>query len=124
MMTYSEAKALMDSARDPFKGKPLQNNTRLYEREVPDPRNRTRRITVYAVQLHNTDVVTIYPDFWELAANGWHTITTQSRLNGSPPGSGGSNCRGDGWMLPIQNPDPEPSRGERSIPHPFDAADP
>lgn len=124
MLTYSEARSLMESARHPANGKPLQNNTRLYERTRSDPRNDSRIVTVYAVELHNTDVVVIYPDFWELNANGWITITTQDRINSWSPANVHSNYRGDGWMLPIADQDPEPEHGQRTIPHPFKAFDP
>jgi hypothetical protein len=124
MLTYSEARSLMESARHPANGKPLQNNTRLYERTRSDPRNDSRVVTVYAVRLHDTDIIVIYPDFWELNANGWTTITTQDRINSWSPAHVASNYRGDGWMLPIANQAPEPARGQRTIPHPFHAVDP
>lgn len=110
MMTYSEAQALMKSARDPSAGKPLGNNTRLYEREVFWNR---KRITVYAIRLHATDVVTVYPNCWALATNGWTTPTTAQRLWKYAP----LNYRTYGaweFTLHTTDDDPEPDIGHSS----------
>lgn len=69
-MNHQEASLLMDTARNRANGKPLENNTRLFDRG-----------THFAVRLHNTDVVRIYPDGWALYTGGYHSVTTKDRLN-------------------------------------------
>lgn len=82
MLEYKEAAELMSKARNPKKGKPLQNNTRLYEAE--DDLGRP----CYEVWLHNTPVVTIYKDgTYKLQTGGWATVTTKDRLNTYGPGT-------------------------------------
>lgn len=122
MLTYSHARELMASARNPERGKPLANNTRLFDRGE-----------FYAVQLHATDVVEIYPNgTWGLRHNGWTTPTTSDRIRNFSPanyttwlsegdGFGGSNW----WVYFNEDPDdPRPPRRERTIPKPFHAPDP
>jgi len=69
-MNHQEASLLMDTARNRANGKPLENNTRLFDRGDH-----------FAVRLHNTDVVRIYPDGWSLHTGGYSTVTTKDRLN-------------------------------------------
>lgn len=82
MLEYREAERLFKTARDPRKGKPLQNNTRLYHEpngEFGD---------CYEVWLHNTPVVTIYQDgTYVLKTEGWTTVTTKDRINTYGPGN-------------------------------------
>jgi hypothetical protein len=74
-MRYSEAKKLFDTARNKNAGKPLANNTRL-----------VKRGNKYAIQLHQTDVVTISPnDIYTLNTGGWLTVTTKDRINTYAP---------------------------------------
>jgi hypothetical protein len=78
---YEDAKSLFKKARFPKRGKPLQNNTRLYKRGED-----------YAVRLHRTDVVTYHPDgSWTVNAGGWQTVTTADRINRYSPISMRSN---------------------------------
>ena len=74
-MYYSEAKSLLETAKNKLNGKPIANNTRLYERGDS-----------IAVRLHNTDVVTIHPNnTWTLRSGGWRSVTTKERINRFSP---------------------------------------
>ena len=74
-MTYEKAKELFATARYPEKGKPVANNTRLFDRG-----------THFAVRLHETDVVDIYPDgTYRVRTGGWQTVTTKERINSFSP---------------------------------------
>lgn len=74
-MKYTDAKALMDSARNRANGKPLENNTRLFDRGDH-----------FAVQLHATDIVGLYPDgSFTFDTGGWHTRTTKARMHAYAP---------------------------------------
>lgn len=122
MMNYAEARAFMAKARNAENGRPLQNNTRMYERQVHDGTDWT---TAYAIELHSTYVVTILPgDMYALRTGGWYTPTTQNRINGWSPARVYSH--GGEWMLPLEpDPnDPAPERISRTVPKPFVAADP
>lgn len=70
LLTYENCKATMDTARNRDNGKPMANNTRLYDRG-----------DCFALQLHNTDIIRVFPDGWVLNSGGWQTITTKQRLN-------------------------------------------
>ena len=122
MLTYERARELMESARDKYAGKPLQNNTRLYERGSSER-------PYYAVRLHQTDVVEIHPDgHYVLHTGGWNTMTTWNRIGGYAP----TNriqwwSREDGEKVVMCLPrasDPEPPWPERTIPRPFSCVDP
>ena len=70
-MRYNEARELLDTARNREAGKPIGNNTRLYQRGDS-----------FAICLHETDVVTIHPDdSATLDTGGWYTVTTKDRIN-------------------------------------------
>jgi hypothetical protein len=69
-LTHYQCEQLMSTARDPYKGKPMKNNTRLYK--LGDH---------YGLELHGTMVLRIYVDGWVLSAGGWTTVTTKARLN-------------------------------------------
>lgn len=74
-MTYKEAAEIFATAKWPEKGKPLENNTRLFKRSDD-----------YAVQLHQTDVVTIHKDgTYTLRTDSWQTLTTKDRINKYAP---------------------------------------
>ena len=89
------ARDMMASARSPHKGKPLANNTRLYDRghralynkdgsRKKDSHGRFKHEDEpsYAVQFHATDVVTIHPDgTFEVNTGGWNTVTTWQRIH-------------------------------------------
>lgn len=71
-MTFERCKELFSTARYPERGKPLANNTRLFDRG-----------THFAIRLHETDVVEVYPDDTQkLFTGGWQTYTTKDRING------------------------------------------
>ena len=70
LLTYEECERLMETARSRDRGKPLANNTRLFDRG-----------DCFALQLHNTDIIRIFPDGWVLSAGRWQTATTKQRLN-------------------------------------------
>ena len=70
-MKTQKAKAVFATARNKESGKPLANNTRL-----------VKRGEAFAVQLHQTDVVTIHPNGTHtLNSGGWRTMTTKARMN-------------------------------------------
>ena len=62
----------MATAKNKRKGKPIGNNTRLYE---------TRDNRYYSVELHGHEIVQVHPDGWVIDACGWYTVTTKQRLN-------------------------------------------
>lgn len=91
MLTYEECAALMSKARDPGNGKPLANNTRLYQRGSD-----------YAVRYHYTDVVTVHPDgTYTLNTGGWETVTTKQRLNQFGPAHVYSAGKTGGYNYPV-----------------------
>jgi hypothetical protein len=107
-LTYSEARKLMNAARHPERGKPLANNTRLFERHNGDT-------VLYSVRLHSTDIVDIYPNYWVVRTGSWYTSTTRSRIYDYAPiswsGVYGRNATqrvdSDGWWLTQTGPDGE-----------------
>lgn len=108
-MTFSEARSLMAKARNKSNGKPIGNNTRLYERG-------TEEDPYYVVRLHNTDIVEIYPNgTYGIRHNGWTTVTTRARIYDFSPLSwrqliseGGRDSAD--WFLRVRElaSDPEP----------------
>src|SRR3954447_14671927 len=117
-MTWLGAVDKIRSARNKAYGKPLQNNTRLYERGEGDERE-------FGVVLHGTEVVTIRSDdTYVLRAGGYHTVTTMDRIRGYSPAKLFS-VKGEFylWLKPVER-DPKPSRVERSIPKPYEAVNP
>lgn len=121
MMTYSEARSLMASARNPGNGKPLGNNTRLYARVYGGKVH-------YAVKLHSTDVVEIHANgTYVLSTGGWDTPTTWSRINQFGPRAWANRSTIDGgkcWRIVERADDPEPPFPSREIPKPYNVADP
>lgn len=76
---YDTALDCLRHARNPRVGRPLQNNTRLVPCTVGD-------IECVGVKLHNTIVVAYLPDGnVVLNSGGWHSVTTQDRLNNWSP---------------------------------------
>ena len=69
-MNYWQAQRLMATARWPHKGKPIGNNTRLYDNDG-----------YYTIRLHNNVIMEIYPDGFFPMDAGWQTLTTKTRLN-------------------------------------------
>ncbi len=75
-MNWNEAQTLMESARDKSNGKPIANNTRLWE---------TIYGGGYEVRLHGNLIIEIYPDYTRVYDGGWRTMTTKARLNQFSP---------------------------------------
>lgn len=77
MSTIASLRSNLSSARSKSAGKPVANNTRLFERENGS----------IAIQLHSTDVVTYHSDdSCTLDSGGWQTVTTKERMNCYAPG--------------------------------------
>jgi hypothetical protein len=76
MLTYQEAKAILDKSRNGQKK--LENNT--YMMFLPGgPLD-------IAVRLHSTNVVTLHADgTYTLDSGGWRTVTTKDRINKYAP---------------------------------------
>lgn len=73
-MNFTDAKNRLATARNAEAGKPLSNNTRLYNRGK-----------YFAVRLHQTDIIEIHPDHYVLHDGGWKTVTTKARINEYSP---------------------------------------
>lgn len=73
---YEDCAALLNTARDITRGKPIANNTRIF------PRTNASGNSDMAIRLHNTDVLTFHTDgTMTLDSGGWRTVTTKERLN-------------------------------------------
>lgn len=71
-LTYERATELMKTARNPTDGKPLENNTRLYQSPGGS----------FCVVLHSTQIIIINKDgTYNLNSGGWETVTTKDRIN-------------------------------------------
>lgn len=73
-MNYEQARKIMKTAKNPAKGKPIGNNTRLYDNDG-----------YYTIRLHNNVIMEIYPDGFFPMDAGWKTVTTKARLNEHMP---------------------------------------
>lgn len=117
----------MESARNKSAGKPLENNTRLYEYRTGDG-----CVTHYAVCFHSTNIVEIYPNgTYAIRTGGWQTSSTRQRIFQYAPIDwrrlfgrvDNSRTEGDTtWYLRLRPTagDPEPpSRNHIEIEHPF-----
>ena len=71
-LTYARCQILMATARNKQKGKPIGNNTRLYE---------TRDNKYYSVELHGNEIMQVYRDGYVIHSCGWKSVTTKARLN-------------------------------------------
>ena len=69
-MNYEQARELMKNARDPARGKPIGNNTRLYSGDG-----------TYEIKLHGNTILVLHPDGFCPTNAGWPTVTTKARLN-------------------------------------------
>ena len=79
-MNWNKAQTLMESARDKSKGKPIANNTRLYE--IKNLRMLdTGGIGGYEIRLHGNVIMKIFLHHIEISDGGWRTPTTKARLN-------------------------------------------
>lgn len=72
MLRYEDCAKLMASAKNKRKGKPIANNTRLYE---------TRDNLYYSIELHGNEIVKVYPEGWQIFNCGWTTFVTKNRIN-------------------------------------------
>lgn len=71
LLTYNRCKKLMDTARSKDAGKPIGNNTRLYEENGDE----------YTVYLHGNLIMRITKRGWTYYDGGYRTVTTKARLN-------------------------------------------
>jgi len=128
-MRYPQAKADYESRiahqSGKYEGVRLENNTRLVKRERGG-------IECYAVKLHSTDVVTMFPNgLYMLQTGGWDTHTTKNRINKYHEGprivqsdwiwylSGGPNYGGIRWSAAASEYDEHGRyQGHRSRPGP------
>lgn len=128
-MSFHGAASVFSTARYPDRGKPLCNNTRLYQRAEWTERTTGGPAQVsYAVELHCTDVVTINCDgTYTLNTGGWNTHTTWNRIYRFSPLNWGKMEYIEGAKhiaLPPRDDDPNPGYPHREIPKPFHADDP
>jgi hypothetical protein len=83
MITFSQATELIQSARNPAKGKPIIGlpHTRvvLVQGTISDPQ-------VLAIRYYNTNIVNLYPNGTYMAKTcSWNTRTTKKRINTLTP---------------------------------------
>lgn len=84
--TYGEALKVFNKAKDPFKGKPVNNNTRLISLGTTHPDEEGKCHSLLGLKLHDTVIVTYFPDgSYELDSGGWKTLTTKDRMNNYTP---------------------------------------
>lgn len=74
-MRYEEAIALMRTAKNPSKGKPIANNTRLHSCLDGS----------FEIKLHGHPIITIHPNHIALDSCGYKTVTTKARMNTFTP---------------------------------------
>jgi len=79
-MNWFEAQTLMETARDKSKGKPIANNTRLWEIHNPLMLD-TGGIGGYEIRLHGNLIMKIFLHHIEILDGGWQSVTTKERLN-------------------------------------------
>src|SRR3954451_23828730 len=116
MNDYKWAETTLAAARNKVNGRPLQNNTRLFQRGDS-----------YAVRLHNTDVIIFNSDdTFTLRAGGYRTVTTLDRIRSYAPVNNTLISEGGEWFVRLEpDPaDPYPQQVWRSVPKPYEASDP
>ena len=75
-MNYDQALSKLQTARDVTKGKPIANNTRLFQHDAG----------AIAVRLHETDIATLYANGdVRLDTGGWKSVTTKARMQEFAP---------------------------------------
>lgn len=74
-MRYEVAIALMRTAKNPSKGKPIANNTRLHSCLDGS----------FEIKLHGHPIITIHPNHITLDSCGYKTVTTKARMNTLTP---------------------------------------
>jgi len=116
-ITHKEGQRLMQSARNRAAGKPLANNTRMYDHADGS----------FGIVFHNTEIVTIHTDgSYTLRNGGWNSPTTIERIRSYAPVTWQTliSEKGDWFVRLKPNPkDKRPARVERSIPKPFTPGD-
>jgi hypothetical protein len=105
------ANMMMATARSKANGKPVANNTRLFDNGDGS----------YRLRLHNTDIVTFNPDgTWTLAAGGWTTVTTLQRIREYTPAHIIS-VSGEWYVwTERREDDPKPEYVSPAVPAPFE----
>ena len=74
-MKYQDLKTTLSTARNRKAGKPIANNTRIFDRG-----------DYLAIRLHNTDILCYFPNGdIRLDSGGWQTVTTKARMNEYAP---------------------------------------
>ena len=71
LLTCDRCKKLMSTARNKDAGKPIGNNTRLYEENGDE----------YTVYLHGNLIMRITKRGWTYYDGGYRSVTTKARLN-------------------------------------------
>lgn len=118
MKDYEYLRLTIESARDKSSGKPLANNTRLYEGVATVD---GKQVSCFDIKLHNTVIVKVLADCRALLFNGgWNTVTTLDRIRTY----GSSHVFSESgewyvWLTPDSD-DPRPDRFDRTIPKPYD----
>ena len=103
-MTYSEARAVIATARDVQSGKPLANNTRLHVRYAHTASGKAK--LNYAIQLHRTDVLVFtMRGTMILDSGGWTTQTTKERINRFLPKGYRVESASGKWYVTRHTPD-------------------
>tara|TARA_R100000458_G_C8200137_1_gene190945 strand:+ start:18 stop:470 length:453 start_codon:yes stop_codon:yes gene_type:complete len=74
-LTFTRCKILMATARNKDNGKPIGNNTRLYEIWYRG------NVSYYEVQLHGHVIMEVHRDGYVIDSCGWRSVTTKARLN-------------------------------------------
>lgn len=88
-MNYQVAKSTFAKARkNRSGGVNLERNTFLEKRSEK----------VYAIRLHDTDIVTFTPTYIELDSGGWNTKTTSARMSNHVP-FGIASLKDIGWCV-------------------------
>jgi len=105
------AEMMMSSARSKSNGKPVANNTRLFDNGDGS----------YRLRLHNTDIITYNADgTWTISAGGWTTVTTAQRVREySPIKLLIESNEWYVWLEPRED-DPRPLYVAPAIPAPFE----
>lgn len=85
--SFETALTFLQGARNPSKGRKIQNNTHVVYAEVEG-------VPCVGIRLHSTVVVAYLPDGTTvLNSGGWHTVTTQDRINTYSPALVGTDYR-------------------------------
>ena len=97
-LTFARCKTLMATARNNDNGKPIGNNTRLYEMWHRGD------VSHYEVQLHGHVIMEVHKDGWVIDSCGWRSVTTKARLNRYLPDEFVVKQKNGRWWL-LSNPD-------------------